>query len=160
MLPKIQAISVWMTVAMLLVQAVCPGSTFGCGCQISLSSCESVDQECCCSTDEAGSSTGNCPHCNPVSEPNESSESHWLADEYQQNSFCHCGEIAPPIPVEPNVPESSETTLKLVQDLISNVGGCLEPELVPASTPSPPTVSSSEERTHNFKQVVLCVWLT
>lgn len=152
MFPQLQVTAVWMTAIMLFVQSVCPGLVMGCGCQQAGSSCSMDQAACCCGSGEAEGST-HCPHCNPPAEPNESE------DGFRQHSVCHCGDFAPVEPVSQSVPEAT-TSLEHLLTLIvcTNLG--VTTILPEAASPTPPPVPSSEELTHNYKQVVLCVWLT
>lgn len=142
---KLQSTSVLLTVAMLLLQAAFPG--VGCACVRGMATCNSTDNATChCSE----SSPQTCSHCNSQSDK-QSSEGG-----LDQDLGCHCGDF---VPVAPTVPESSESTL-IVLDLMANATMALTEKVYSSSTPALPVVLSSEELRHNFKQIVLCVWLT
>lgn len=149
-----QVTSVWLTTAMLFVQTVCPGLTVGCSCKQTMTSCCSNQETCCFGSREfSTSSLGSCPHCNRSSESDEPECG------FQQDSVCHCGDFIPvesPSQVVPETTSSLEHLLALI--VCTNCG--VTTILIEAPAPIPPPVPSSEELTHNYTQIVLCVWLT
>lgn len=152
MLRRLHDISVLLTVAMLLTQAVCPSLGFACGCSVTGESF--VTQATCCCCSQAASMPSECSHCASPSEQNVP------ADDSRHDSACYCGDSAPIEPIAPAAPESSETTLKTLS-LIACINVCKnEAVVLSQTTPARPSVLSSEELTHNYRQVVLCVWLT
>lgn len=163
MVSRTQVAAVWMTVTMLLAQMVCPGVAFGCGCQ-STATCFSGQRACCCSGEKAKVTTRSCPHCHPVSDSSTESDAPQLArgtaKKSEWGTVCHCSDDAPRIPAEEYIPDASESDFRLLWDVISNFDSCLSTQVVLECSPMRPRVPSSEELTHNYKQIVLCVWLT
>lgn len=162
MTSKAQVIAAWMTAVMLLAQVVCPGLALGCGCQNITPSSPATEQvcRCCCSSGSDSLASGSCPHCNPASESDDSSESDTADDQFHRHFTCHCGDLVPVLPAEEGIPDSSESLLGQVLGQFASIDWCLRTKVIVAPIPVPPPVLSSEELTHNYTQVVLCVWLT
>lgn len=96
----------------------------------------------------------DCSHCSSRGEQSLS------ADAAEHGAACICGDSFPVEPMVPAVPGSSETALKNLS-LIACINGCRNEAVVGATaTPARSFVLSSESLTHNYRQVVLCVWLT
>lgn len=153
---NLQVTTVWMTAAMLFAQAVCPDIGFGCGCQrIDSSTCSLTQKGCCCSKESESSPQSECPHCSPPAESQERD------NEFQQDSICHCGDGVPLEPVQQRIPDSSESSLKLLVDqIVNNNNACLATTIIPAPTAASPAVPLSQEHEQPSKQSVLCIWLT
>ena len=138
---------------MLLMQAVCPGLAFSCGCQHEWNPGSIREAGCCCCGKTEVETTASCPHCNPPVEADTPASG-------EPGSGCHCGDFAPVAPAEQTVPESSESSLRHILDLIVGIHPGLTTKVVLMPAPAPPPVLSSEELTRNYKQIVLGVWLT
>lgn len=149
-----------MTVAMLLMQMLCPGLVFGCSCQHSPSGNADDGQECFCSGDQSPLTAGSCPHCTPLLGASGRHDSNTPADGFQQDSMCHCGDFTPVLPSEQSVPDSAEVQLKHALNLLVSIDGCLTIRVIPVPAPALPPMPSSKELTQHYRQVVLCVWLT
>lgn len=155
MFPKLQVSLVWMSAVMLIAHPVCPILTLGCDCQQSVCSLCSKDQgTCCCSNALANYDSATCSHCHPPAASKESE-----AGGPQRNSLCHCCDSAPANRAPQNIPDPASSLKNLVDLIICTHLGVVSP-CVDAPALMPPPVPSSEELTHNYKQVVLCVWLT
>jgi hypothetical protein len=138
---------------MLLAQAVCPGLVLSCGCQHARSSGSINEKGCCCCGKVDVDTTASCPHCNPPVKSDSPVSG-------ERDSVCHCGDFVPIAPADQTIPESSESSLRYVLDLIVGICPGLTTKVVAAPAPAPPPVLSSEVLTHNYKQIVLGVWLT
>lgn len=153
MFGTLQATTVWLTTAMLLAQAMCPGLVGGCGCQQSNASCCSTDAKesdaCCCASSEEDTSQG-CPQCQAASGNSEPA--------VQGESVCHCGRQAPAEPTMPGIPESPNPSILL--DWIAGNFVCFTAAPLLSPAPVHSQVLSSEALILHFKQVVHCVWLT
>ncbi|WP_146506809.1 hypothetical protein [Thalassoglobus neptunius] len=158
-MPKYRPIAAWMTFALLLMQTVCAGMDFGCGCGSLPSPCKAGEEDCCCSGEEAFDA-GTCSHCSPVSEFDDSHRSDGNADGFQRVSVCHCGEFTPRSSEEQGIPDASESVFKHLLAAIVSGDECIRTRLIFAPTLGNSQVPSHVELTHNYKQVVLCVWLT
>lgn len=154
MFASCQFTAVWMTVAMLMAQTVCPAMAWGCGCQQKVSSCQGGEMCCCANEAATATEKGNCPHCQPSAPSRDETEG------INAHSFCNCGDFSPHHPAEQKVPDSTETGLKHLQTLMMVLQDGLSTAVVLPAAPMPCAVSSSEELTPHFRQVVLCVWLT
>ncbi|MBR9801975.1 hypothetical protein GYB59_09860 [bacterium] len=153
MFASCQFIAIWMTVAMLLAQAVSPALAGGCGCQHAVAAC-SGGADCCCAEKASPVSEASCPHCNPAEARGENAEG------VSSHSWCDCGHFSPQHPAKQKLPETSESGLKHLLGLMAAIEDGLTSAVVTPAAPIPQVVSSSEELTPHFRQIVLCVWLT
>lgn len=153
MFGAIQVTSVWLTTAMLFVQAVCPGLAGDCGCQPGNAFCGSTnvtESNICRCSSSAGDASLGCPHCQRASGKPEPT--------MQSESVCHCGDQAPVEPTMPGVPESPSSSVLL--DWIGGSIACFTTAPLLSPAPVHSQVPSSMVLIPHFKQVVHCVWLT
>lgn len=153
MRPAIRATSVWLTTAMLLAQAVCPGLLFACGCNRSgrlscFANRGGVSVHTCCTSAESDSSPA-CLHCGVGSHADRSASG---------QAVCHCGDYAPSQLALPGVPGSQHLT-----SLFDWIGAGTTCSTTALALPAPPVhaqVPSSQFLVPHFKQILHCVWLT
>ncbi|WP_143543732.1 hypothetical protein [Rhodopirellula sp. MGV] len=151
--------TVWLTVAMLLMQAVCPRNGIGCGCQSASGfHCQSNETGCCCcagmtSKPSPQTEAVRCPHCTGQNVANQT-------DAVRPLQLCHCGDHDTSVPPQSNLPDSTNTSLQVLLDLVvaAHVGVISEPVLT--SVPNTPPSFSCETLTNHYKQIVLGVWRT
>jgi hypothetical protein len=149
-----RTMTIWLTAAMLVVQAVMPVNALGCGCDHHRPTLEEPlsGASCCCSATSHSAVRAKpqgCPHCHSASSHSKPSA--------EREPACHCAE---------QVPVHSETafvadSLKTAADIgvtASTAAYDLGPVLIPYRLQR--RVGDAEIQISRFSQIVFGVWLT
>lgn len=160
--------TVWMIAVMLLLQPLSAKELIGCGCRASddMVGLRSDTDCCCCSADPQRGDERSCGHCgmitpSPVVKKTKTKSSTTTrSDGMQQQITCPCGEVAPPVPVEPALPDSPNRSAEQSLSLSVELDSGLVCQWFRGSVLNLPPTISLEQLVHRYKQIVLCVLLT